>query len=70
MRSVEARFRACEKARPNHGAFIAFGDAIRGQSFAMEVVREWFLKLVPAEDYDENALKSYWNHFELMGRPQ
>jgi hypothetical protein len=36
----------------------------------MEVIREWFLKLMPAGEYDENALRSYWKHFELMGRPQ
>ena len=51
MKSLERRFNNITEKFPIHSAFSCFAQAVKGQNFSRKVVRKWFIKLVPKDDY-------------------
>lgn len=53
MRSINARFKQRQKENPCWSSWTCFADAIIGQNFKKETIREKFNELVEKEDYEK-----------------
>ena len=54
MKSLERRFNNIAEKFPVYSAFSCLAQAVKEQNFSRKVVRKWFIKLVPKDDYSRD----------------
>ncbi|MGB2580623.1 MAG: hypothetical protein WBC83_02915 [Minisyncoccia bacterium] len=62
MRSIERRFEIVKGKNKGVGDYINFAKTVKNQNFSKEMIRRWFTKLVPKEDYDQRDKKQLMGH--------
>ncbi|RJQ35046.1 hypothetical protein C4556_00845 [Candidatus Parcubacteria bacterium] len=69
MRSIERRFAALERERPNHSTYLNFALTILGQNFHPDLIRRWFKKLVDKDDYAQEEKRSILAQLYVHTKP-
>jgi hypothetical protein len=68
MKSIKRRFEIISKKYPQYSGFVVFGETIKGLNFSKAKIVNWFLKLVPGEDWKGCPKKQIIKHFQELSK--
>jgi len=68
MKSLERRFNNIAENFPIYSAFACLAQAVKGQNFSRKVVRKWFMKLVPKDDYSRDEARQLVSHLAEISK--
>jgi len=68
MKSVKRRFELYRNKYPYYSDFVIFGEATKGQNLSKAKVVNWFLKLVPGNDWKGCPLNQIIKHFQELSK--
>ena len=69
MKSIEARFMNLKEKNPGWGSYICIAGAMGGQNFSKNMVRRWFFKLMPKDEYLRSEAKGLINCLTNLSNP-
>jgi len=70
MRSLEARFRRCQKKHQEVGDFVNLGRAVKDQKFSEQTIRRFFNKLIEKDDYSSGDKQQLIKHLIGLTTPE
>ena len=68
MKSIKRRFEIYSKKYPQYSKFVIFGETIKGLNFSKHKIVNWFLKLVPREDWKGCSQNQIIRHFQELSK--
>ena len=62
MYKVKNRFEELARKYPYYSTYVVFAETIRGTGLTENTIRRWFYRLVEADDYAQDEVRSVLRH--------
>lgn len=69
MKSLERRFESISERYPYWSPFTCFAEAVYKKGFSPIVIKRWFKKLIPSDDFESSEKKSLLLHLTSLSNP-